>query len=128
MIARLRGGAGGELNAALRSAVAAPAPLEDVRPASRGLVAVLAVFAGFVHTRTCVRGTFDLVSYGFRLLLVLEGGEAADPPAYLTAIPDWKEGDEFLAASALRKFRIVAIGEPPSDDFHGLFVVEAVEG
>jgi hypothetical protein len=68
------------------------------------------------------------VSYGFRFLLVLEDGEAADPPAYLTAIPSWREGDEFLAGSELRKFRIVAIDEPPSDDFQGMFTVELANG
>ena len=42
----------------------------------------------------------------------------ADPPAYLTAVPTWKVGDEFLAGSDLVKFRIVAIDEPPSDDLN----------
>jgi hypothetical protein len=57
----------------------------------------------------------------------LEAFQAADPPAYLTAIPSWKEGDEFLADSELRKFRIVAVDEPPSDDFQALLTVETVE-
>lgn len=41
------------------------------------------------------------MSFGFRFLLMLEDGEPADPPAYLTAIPSWKPGDEFLAGSEL---------------------------
>lgn len=54
-------------------------------------------------------------------------GEPADPPAYLTAIPSWRAGDTFLAGSELRRFRIVAMDEAPSDDFHGLMTVEAVD-
>jgi hypothetical protein len=67
------------------------------------------------------------VSFGFRFLLVHPDGEPADPPAFLTAIPSWKPGDEFPGGSALRKFRIVAIDEPPSDEFSGLFTVETVD-
>jgi hypothetical protein len=37
-----------------------------------------------------------------------------------------KSGDEFLAGSALRKFRILDVDEPPSDNFAGLFTVETV--
>jgi hypothetical protein len=33
-----------------------------------------------------------------------------------------------LAGSELRKFRIVAIDEPPSDDFQDLFTVELANG
>ena len=35
--------------------------------------------------------------YGFRFLLLLEDGEAADPAAFLTAIPTWHAGDARLA-------------------------------
>jgi len=40
---------------------------------------------------------FVPAAFGFRFLLVHPDGEPADPPAYLTAIPSWKPGDEFLA-------------------------------
>ena len=55
------------------------------------------------------------MAFGFRYLIVLEDGEAADPPAVLTAIPTWKPGDEFLGGSDLQTFRIVAINtdDPP---------------
>jgi hypothetical protein len=68
------------------------------------------------------------VSFGFRFVLVLEDGEAADPAVFNTAVPDWKVGDEFLGGSDLQKLRIVAIDtEDPPEEFHGVFVVEPVE-
>jgi hypothetical protein len=67
------------------------------------------------------------LAFGFRYLLVLEDGEAADPPAFLTAIPEWKPGDEFLGGSDLQKFRIVAVNtEDPPETFNGVFVDEPV--
>ena len=66
------------------------------------------------------------MSFGFRFFLIHSDATAADPGMFVTAIPSWNVGDEFLAGSALRKFRIVAIDEPPSDDFQGLFTVEPV--
>lgn len=55
-------------------------------------------------------------------------GEPADPPAYLTAIPSWKPGDEFLAGSKLVKFRILDVDtEQTPGDAHGVFTVETVE-
>ena len=44
---------------------------------------------------------------GFRFLLLLEDGDSADPAAFLTAIPTWREGDEFLAGVDLERFRIL---------------------
>lgn len=69
-----------------------------------------------------------MASFGFRFLLVHSDGEPADPGVFNTAIPSWKPGDEFLGGRALQKFRIVAVDEPPSDDFHGLFVFEPADG
>jgi len=40
---------------------------------------------------------WQAAAFGFGFLLVHPDGEPADPPAYLTAIPSWKPGDEFLA-------------------------------
>jgi hypothetical protein len=68
------------------------------------------------------------VALGFRYLLVLEDGQAADPSAFVTTIRSWEPGDEFRAGSDLRKFRIVAINtEDPPEEFNGMFVVELVE-
>ena len=68
------------------------------------------------------------MSFGFRYLLVLENGEAAEPAVFNTAVPDWKVGDEFLGGSDLQKFRIVAVNtEDPPEEFNGVFVVEPVE-
>ena len=67
---------------------------------------------------------------GFRYALVLESAEPADPGMFVTAAPDWRVGDEFLASS-LQKFRIVAI-EPTMDPdeardtFKAVWVVEPV--
>jgi hypothetical protein len=48
---------------------------------------------------------------------------------FLTAIPTWRAGDEFLAGRELRKFRVVAVnqGDPPPES-DGLLVVEVVGG
>jgi hypothetical protein len=45
---------------------------------------------------------------------------------FVTAIPDWREGDEFLAGSELQRFRIVAIVPEMGDDtpIHAAWVVE----
>ncbi|HET8874202.1 MAG TPA: hypothetical protein VFM83_11000 [Gaiellaceae bacterium] len=42
----------------------------------------------------------------YRFLLMLRNGEAADPPAFVTAQADWTPGDAFVAANG-RTFRIV---------------------
>jgi hypothetical protein len=47
--------------------------------------------------------TYSGVTGGFRFFLVLEDGEPADPGMFVTAIPTWKPGDEFLAGSELRR-------------------------
>ena len=48
---------------------------------------------------------------------------------FLTAIPTWKAGDEFLVGRDLRKFRVVAVNQDdPPPESNGLLVVEAVEG
>jgi hypothetical protein len=74
------------------------------------------------------RSRLARVAFGSRYLLVLEDGEAADPPAFLTAIPSWKIGDEFLGGTDLQKFRIVEINtQDPPEEFHGVFVVEAAD-
>jgi hypothetical protein len=60
-------------------------------------------------------------------LLVHSDGEPADPGMFLTAIPNWKVGDEFLAGRHLEKFRIVGVNtEDPPGRAHGIFVVEPV--
>jgi hypothetical protein len=53
----------------------------------------------------------------------------ADPAAFLTAIPIWREGDAFLAGRDLQRFRILEIA--PADksdllarDFDAAWMVE----
>jgi hypothetical protein len=53
---------------------------------------------------------------GFCFALMLEDGEPADPPAFVTAIPTWNEGDTFLAGENLQRFRIVGIAPITSED------------
>jgi hypothetical protein len=63
----------------------------------------------------------------FPFVLVLEDGEPADPAMFVTAAPDWHEGDVFLPRGGER-FRILAI-EPMSDDelpFYATWTVEPV--
>ena len=65
--------------------------------------------------------------FGFRFLLVHPNGEPADPGMFVTAIPSWKPGEEFLAGSALVKFRILDVDtEQTPGDAHGVFTVQAV--
>jgi hypothetical protein len=62
---------------------------------------------------------------------MLEEGEPADPPAFVSAIPTWREGDEFLAGENLQCFRILGIA--PVDEANevrevcdGFWMVESV--
>jgi hypothetical protein len=50
---------------------------------------------------------------GYRFVLELPDGDAADPAIFNTAIPTWREGDEFLAGSELQPFRILSIHTGP---------------
>jgi hypothetical protein len=46
---------------------------------------------------------------------------------FVTAIPNWKPGDEFLAGSALRKFRVVDVSdEEPPPEANGVLTVDRV--
>jgi hypothetical protein len=67
---------------------------------------------------------------GYRYALELTGGEAADPVFFNSALPSeaWKAGDEFLAATDLRRFRIVKIGELEVRGYEradGVWIVES---
>jgi hypothetical protein len=48
------------------------------------------------------------VGWGFKYLLVQPDGEPADPAAFLTAVPNWSVGEEFMVSNGDR-YRIVAI-------------------
>jgi hypothetical protein len=66
---------------------------------------------------------------GYRYVLELADGRAADPVFFNSALPPeaWKPGDTFLAASDLRRFRIVAIVELEERAYEyadGVWVVE----
>ena len=68
---------------------------------------------------------------GFKYALELADGTAADPAFFNSALPPetWKPGDTFLAASDLRRFRIVAIGELEERGYEyadGVWIVEPV--
>jgi hypothetical protein len=71
---------------------------------------------------------------GYCFALLLEGGEPADPPGFLTAIPGWREGDEFLAGERLARFRILGIApveededDPAAELFDAFWLVEPAE-
>jgi hypothetical protein len=50
-----------------------------------------------------------------------------DPAMFVTAIPSWNVGDEFLAGSDLVKFRILDVDtEQTPGGAHGAFTVETV--
>jgi hypothetical protein len=70
---------------------------------------------------------------GYCFALLVEGGEPADPPGFLTAIPEWRAGDEFLAGELLQRFRILGIApvddqdpDPVADLFDAYWTVERV--
>ena len=68
---------------------------------------------------------------GFRFVLELPDGDVADPAIFNTAIPTWREGDEFLAGCELQRFRILSIhadlAPPASRLVEAVWVVEPVE-
>jgi hypothetical protein len=63
---------------------------------------------------------------------VLDDGGPAEPPGFVTVIPTWLEGDEFLAGEHLQRFRILGIAPVDEDDevpdtFAAFWLVEPVE-
>jgi hypothetical protein len=63
----------------------------------------------------------------YRFLLMLESGEAADPPAFVSDEPDWNVGDTFMVGG--RRFRILEISdrdiaEVTAHTFEALWTVE----
>lgn len=64
-------------------------------------------------------------------MLELPDGDLADPAMFITAIPTWGEGDEFLAGSELQRFRIIwmhpNLDETKLDVWHAVWVVEPLE-
>jgi hypothetical protein len=45
---------------------------------------------------------------GFKFLLMLRGGEPPDPACFVTAVPNWHEGETFMVAGG-KRFRILGI-------------------
>jgi hypothetical protein len=58
----------------------------------------------------------------FQYRLILKDGTPADPPQFITATPQWREGDTFMSRPG-RTFRILAINDS-SDDVHAVWTVE----
>jgi hypothetical protein len=46
----------------------------------------------------------------FKYLLMLADGEPVDPAVFVTAVPNWKAGEEFMVSSGDR-FRILGIND-----------------
>ena len=46
----------------------------------------------------------------FQYHLILKDSSSADPPQFVTATPQWREGDTFMSRPG-RTFRILAINE-----------------
>jgi len=68
------------------------------------------------------------VSFGFRFFLIHPDGERADPAVFVTTMSSWRPGDEFLAGSTLRKFRILDVdSEQQPDGADGVLTVELVD-
>lgn len=67
----------------------------------------------------------------FRFLLRLADGEPCDPPAFVTVVPTWHVGDEFLITPDT-KLRILEIDAEIDEQlveqgFNGIWYVEPVE-
>ena len=63
----------------------------------------------------------------FRYLLVRLDGAHADPPAFVTATPAWRAGDEIVGGDGLQRYRILdlVLTDPPYS-YNGVFLVEPV--
>jgi hypothetical protein len=46
----------------------------------------------------------------FKYLLMLPDGQPPDPAAFVTAVPNWSVGEEFMVAR-LKRFRIIGIND-----------------
>jgi hypothetical protein len=73
-------------------------------------------------------GACDDCGAVFRFLLQLTNGEPNDPPALVTAVPNWTVGETFMDGLGGR-FRILAIDTEIADElieqgFNGVFTVE----
>ena len=68
---------------------------------------------------------------GYSFVLELPDGDVADPAIFNTAIPTWREGDEFLAGCELQRFRILSVHSeldpPASEVVEAVWVVEPVD-
>jgi hypothetical protein len=66
---------------------------------------------------------------GFKFAPRPRGRHPADPAMFITAVPDWRAGDEFLAGAELQKFRILEILPEWDEDaaFQAVWVVEPIE-
>jgi len=71
---------------------------------------------------------------GFKFLLMLRGGEPADPAAFVTAVPNWRVGETFSVAGD-KRFRIVGINDQVDEGgleelyergINGIWMVEPV--
>jgi hypothetical protein len=64
----------------------------------------------------------------FKFLLVLEDGEPTDPPALVTAVPNWTVGEVFLTGRG-DHWRILAIDTNIDEELveHGFNAVFTVE-
>ncbi len=66
---------------------------------------------------------------GFKYLLVDRDGEPRDPGSFVTATPQWNDGDSFAARDGSR-WRIVSTRAMTLDDhtpFDGVWVVEPLD-
>ena len=75
------------------------------------------------------------MAYGFKSLLVTPDGEPHDPAAFVTAVPNWREG-EVLTLGDGERLRIVHINLELDDDaleqlyeqsINGVWIAEPLE-
>jgi hypothetical protein len=58
----------------------------------------------------------------FKYRMVHTDGTPADPPQFVSAIPDWRVGDDVRVGAEVR-YRIVGI-DAATDDVHGVWIVD----
>jgi hypothetical protein len=65
------------------------------------------------------------MSFPYRLELV--SGEPADPPTFVTAVPNWRPGDTIFLGPGRPELRVVAVRAGATEDGDGVLVVEPDE-
>ena len=62
-----------------------------------------------ISTARLPRATIEPMPYGFKYLLVTPDGEPHNPAAFVTAVPNWKEGELITLGNGQRTATVYAL-------------------